>query len=116
MDDNMRYPKNKFEAKIELEILLKVVKETREIYKAKELIKTLIGDNTALIKSHKTNKLSVFGSGFQKESSFWMALIRQALVSNFLVKEIENYGLIRLSSKGKSFLKNPESFLMTEDP
>ena len=115
MDDNMRYPKNKFEAKIELEILLKVVKETREIYKAKELIKTLIGDNTALIKSHKTNKLSVFGSGFQKESSFWMALIRQALVSNFLVKEIENYGLIRLSSKGKSFLKNPESFLMTED-
>ena len=115
MDDNMRYPKNKFEAKIELEILLKVVKETREIYKAKELIKTLIGENTALIKSHKTNKLSVFGSGFQKESSFWMALIRQALVSNFLVKEIENYGLIRLSSKGKSFLKNPESFLMTED-
>ena len=104
MDDNMRYPKNKFEAKIELEILLKVVKETREIYKAKELIKTLIGENTALIKSHKTNKLSVFGSGFQKESSFWMALIRQALVSNFLVKEIENYGLIRLSSKGKSFL------------
>ncbi len=115
MDDNMRYPKNKFEAKVELEILLKVVKETREIYKAKELIKTLTGENTALIKSHKTNKLSVFGSGFQKESSFWMALIRQALVSNFLVKEIENYGLIRLSSKGKSFLKNPESFLMTED-
>ena len=115
MDDNMRYPKNKFEAKIELEILLKVVKETREIYKAKELIKTLMGENTALIKSHKTNKLSVFGSGSQKESSFWMALIRQALVSGFLVKEIENYGLIRLSSKGESFLKNPESFLMTED-
>ena len=115
MDDNMRYPKSKFEAKIELEILLKVVKETREIYKAKELIKTLTGDNTALIKSHKTNKLSVFGSGSQKDSSFWMALIRQALVSGFLVKEIENYGLIRLSSKGESFLKNPESFLMTED-
>ena len=57
MDDNMRYPKNKFEAKIELEILLKVVKETREIYKAKELIKTLTGENTALIKSHKTKKL-----------------------------------------------------------
>ncbi|PWH10421.1 ATP-dependent DNA helicase RecQ [Bacteroidetes bacterium SCGC AAA795-G10] len=115
MDDNMRYPKNKFEAKIELEILLKVVKETREIYKAKELIKTLTGENTALIKSHKTNKLSVFGSGSQKESSFWMALIRQALVSGFLLKEIENYGLIRLSSKGESFLKNPTSFLMTED-
>ena len=115
MDDNMRYPKNKFEAKIELEILLKVVKETREIYKAKELIKTLTGENSALIKSHKTNKLSVFGSGSQKGSSFWMALIRQALVSGFLLKEIENYGLIRLSSKGESFLKNPTSFSMTED-
>ncbi len=115
MDDNMRYPKNKFEAKIELEILLKVVKDTREIYKPKELIKTLMGENTALIKSHKTNKLSVFGLGSQKDSSFWMALIRQALVSGFLVKEIENYGLIRLSSKGESFLKNPESFSMTED-
>ena len=83
MDDNMRYPKNKFEAKIELEILLKVVKETREIYKAKELIKTLMGENTALIKSHKTNKLSVFGSGSQKESSFWMALIGRHLFQVF---------------------------------
>jgi len=115
MDDNMRYPKNKLEAKIELEILLKVVKETREIYKAKELIKTLMGENTALIKSHKTNILSTFGSGSQKESSFWRALIRQAIVSGFLLKEIDNYGLIRLSSKGESFLKEPESFLMTED-
>tara|TARA_A100001011_G_scaffold398237_1_gene501924 strand:+ start:7934 stop:10123 length:2190 start_codon:yes stop_codon:yes gene_type:complete len=115
MDDNMRHPKNKFEAKIELEILLKVVKETKEIYKSKELINTLLGENTALIKSHKTNNISVFGSGSQKESSFWMALIRQALVAGFLVKEIENYGLIRLSSKGESFLKEPKSFLMKED-
>ncbi|MFL2601289.1 MAG: RecQ family ATP-dependent DNA helicase [Flavobacteriaceae bacterium] len=115
MDDNMRHPKNKFEAKIELEILLKVVKETKEIYKSKELINTLLGENTALIKSHKTNNISVFGSGSQKESSFWMALIRQALVAGFLVKEIENYGLIRLSSKGESFLKEPHSFLMKED-
>ena len=66
MDDNMRHPKNKFEAKIELEILLKVVKETKEIYKSKELINTLLGENTALIKSHKTNNISVFGSGSQK--------------------------------------------------
>ena len=115
MDDNMRYPKNKLEAKIELEILLKVVKETKEIYKAKELIKTLMGENTALIKSHKTNILSVFGSGSQKEPYFWRALIRQAIVSGFLLKEIDNYGLIRLSSKGESFIKEPESFLMTED-
>ena len=115
MDDNMRHPKNKFEAKIELEILLKVVKETKEIYKSKELINTLLGENTALIKSHKTNNISVFGSGSQKESSFWMALIRQALVAGFLVKEIENYGLIRLSSKGESFLKEPHSFLMKDD-
>ncbi|MGA1546575.1 MAG: RQC domain-containing protein, partial [Flavobacteriaceae bacterium] len=115
MDDNMRFPKKKFEAKNELTLMLEAVKATKEIYKSKELVKTLLGDKNALIQSHKTHLLSVFGSGSEKESSFWMALIRQALVAGFLTKEIETYGLLRLSQRGKEYLKQPTSFMMTED-
>ena len=115
MDDNMRFPKKKFEAKNELTLMLEAVKATKEIYKSKELVKTLLGDKNALIQSHKTHLLSVFGSGSEKESSFWMALIRQALVAGFLTKEIETYGILRLSQRGKEYLKQPTSFMMTED-
>ena len=115
MDDNMRYPKKKFEAKNELTLLLKTVKETKEIYKSKELVKTLLGEKNALIKSHKTDNLSVFGSGKLKDSQFWMALIRQVIVKDYLKKDIETYGLIRITPKGEEFIKSPESFMMTED-
>jgi len=115
MDDNMRFPKLQFEAKEELQILLNTVIQTKEIYKSKELVKTLLGKKNAIIKSHKTDTLPVFGSGIAKDYNFWMALIRQAIVIGYLVKEIEAYGLIRITSRGKSYLNQPESFKMTED-
>tara|TARA_B100001094_G_scaffold132224_1_gene128066 strand:+ start:1977 stop:4166 length:2190 start_codon:yes stop_codon:yes gene_type:complete len=115
MDDNMRYPKQQFEAKVELIQLLKVIIQTKEIYKAKELVKTLEGKKNAVIQSHKTDSLEVFGSGSSKDSNFWMAIIRQALVKGYLVKEIESYGLIRITARGKAFLNQPSSFMMTED-
>ena len=115
MDDNMRFPKKQIEAKTELEILLKTVLGTKEKFKAKDIVKTLKGESNALISSHKIQDLSVFGSGSEKDSSFWMALIRQGLIAGFLSKEIETYGIIRITEKGKIFLKNPESFKMTED-
>ena len=115
MDDNMRFPKEQVEAKDVLVLLLKAVVETKEIYKSKELVKTLLGEKNAVIQSHKTNTLAVFGSGANKDSHFWMALIRQALVAGYLIKEIEAYGLIRITTRGKEFLDQPESFMMTED-
>ena len=115
MDDNMRFPKEQVEAKDALVLLLKTVVETKEIYKSKELVKTLLGEKNAVIQSHKTNTLAVFGSGANKDSHFWMALIRQALVAGHLTKEIEAYGLIRITTRGKAFLDQPESFMMTED-
>ena len=115
MDDNMRYPKQQFEAKVEFIQLLKVIIQTKEIYKAKELVKTLEGKKNAVIQSHKTDSLEVFGSGSSKDSNFWMAIIRQALVTGYLVKEIESYGLIRITARGKAFLNQPSSFMMTED-
>ena len=115
MDDNVRNPKKKIEAKNEVEKVLKVIDQTREIYKAKEIINTLIGKENALIKSHNTHEQPFFGIGKEKDEHFWMALIRQLLVNGYMKKQIENYGVLQLTDKGKEFLKNPTSFMMTED-
>ena len=115
MDDNMRFPKPKKEAGDELRSLIKVVSETKEKYKLKEIVKTLVGENNALILSHKTNEKSFFGLGKDKSAKFWTALLRQALVSGFFEKEIETYGVIKLTAKALEFLENSISFMMTED-
>lgn len=115
MDDNMRYPKKKTEAKDEVVLMLKVIKETGEIYKTKEVVQTLIGKSNALIKSHKVDQQTVFGSGKHKDKEFWMALSRQILVANLIRKEIETYGILHLTDKGRDFIENPTSFMMTED-
>ncbi|HLW15567.1 MAG TPA: ATP-dependent DNA helicase RecQ [Flavobacteriaceae bacterium] len=115
MDDNMRHPKEKIEAKEEVLTMLKVIQKTNELYKARELVNVLVGRSNALIKSHKTDTMPYFGIGKEKDSSFWMALLRQVLVAGYLVKDIELYGVIRLSKRGKSFIKKPESFRMTLD-
>ncbi|HEY9184724.1 MAG TPA: DNA helicase RecQ [Salegentibacter sp.] len=115
MDDNVRYPKKKHEAKEEVELLLKTVKETKELYKAKEVVKTLIGKSNAVILSHKTNENPLFGKGKSRDGKYWMALIRQVLVAGFLKKDIETYGVIKLTDKGREYLQNPQSFMMTDD-
>jgi len=115
MDDNMRHPKKQVQAQNELVILLRTVRETREKFKAKEIVKTLLGETNALISSHRINDLPIFGSGKQYDKFYWMALIRQSLVAGFLAKEIETYGVIRLTDTGKQFLELPTSFKMTED-
>ena len=115
MDDNSRNPKKKHEAKENVAILLKVVKDTLQKYKAKEVVNTIIGKENALLTSHKTHLQPFFGIGKEKTASYWMALIRQILVVNFIKKEIEQYGVIKLTDIGESYLKKPTSFMMTED-
>lgn len=115
MDDNVRHPKNKIEAKAEVKILIETVKRTKEKYKIKDLVKVLIGEENALIKSHKTNEQSFFGSGKHKDKFYWTSLIRQVLVAGLLKKDIESYGIIKISENGLEFSNNPISFMMTED-
>lgn len=115
MDDNVRNPKKQVEAKQDLELLLKTVKETNELYKSKEIVKTLIGKSNAVILSHKTDEHPLFGKGSHQDTNYWMALTRQALVSGFLKKDIETYGVVKITDKGKEYLKDPVSFMMTED-
>ncbi|MHA7842795.1 MAG: DNA helicase RecQ [Winogradskyella sp.] len=115
MDDNVRNPKKQVEAKDEVKILLDTVSKTNEKYKAKDLVQVIIGKSNALISSHKTDSQPFFGIGKDKEDRFWMALIRQVIVAGLLKKDIETYGVLRLSESGKDFLKNPQSFMMAED-
>ncbi|MCG1036629.1 ATP-dependent DNA helicase RecQ [Polaribacter sargassicola] len=115
MDDNSRNPKKKHEAKEDVVTLLKVIKESLQKYKAKEIVNTLIGKENALLTSHKTHLQPFFGSGKDKPSLYWMALIRQVLVINLIKKEIEQYGVIKLTEEGEEFIKKPTSFMMTED-
>ncbi len=115
MDDNVRYPKSKIEAKDEVILLLETIKATGSIYKPKDVVQTLIGKTNALIKSHKTDQQANFGKGKNKDKNYWMALLRQVIVDGMLRKDIESYGVVKLTEKGEDFLKKPSSFMMTED-
>ena len=115
MDDNMRNPKQKEEAKDQVKLLLEVIKQTKEQFKAKEIILALIGKVNAVIKAHKIDQQAYFGKGNKFDDKYWMALIRQILVHGLIKKDIESYGVIRLSDKGMKFIKNPESFMMSLD-
>ncbi|WP_370227882.1 DNA helicase RecQ [Mesoflavibacter sp.] len=115
MDDNMRHPKEKEEAKDNVAIILDVVSKTNAKYKSKELVNVIVGKSNALINSHKTDTQPFFGVGKDKEKSYWMALTRQMLVAGLLKKDIETYGVIKLTDEGKNFLSNPTSFMMTKD-
>ncbi|WP_396177285.1 RecQ family ATP-dependent DNA helicase [Flavobacterium sp.] len=115
MDDNVRNPKTKKEAKDEVVKLLKVVRDTKHLYKSKEIVYTLVGKVNATIKAHRTDTQAFFGVGSGMEERHWMALIRQVLVDNLLSKDIETYGILKVTDKGLDFIENPVSFMMSED-
>ena len=115
MDDNMRNPKQKEEAKDQVKLLLEVIRDTKQQFKAKEIILALVGKVNAVIKAHKIDQQPFFGKGNKFDDKYWMALIRQVLVTGFIEKDIESYGVIRLSNKAHDFIKSPESFMMSLD-
>ena len=115
MDDNVRHPKPQKEAKDDVKIVLDVVSKTNQKYKAKDLVQVIVGNANALISSHKTDLQPFFGIGKDKDTRHWMALIRQILVGKLLKKEIETYGVLRITEVGQKFMTSPTSFMMAED-
>jgi len=115
MDDNVRNPKPQTEAIEEVKLMLEIVSKTHQKYKSKDLVNVIIGIENALIKSHRTNELPFFGNGSKHNLVYWTALIRQALVAGYLRKDIETYGVLKLTPSGREFIENPKSFMMTED-
>lgn len=115
MDDNVRNPKKKVEAQDQVVTLLKVVRDTKQLFKSKEVVLALVGKVNAIIKAQKIDAQPYFGSGSGFDEKYWMALIRQVLVDGLLTKDIETYGVLKMSEKGEAFIKNPVSFMMSED-
>tara|TARA_B100001287_G_scaffold275859_1_gene284761 strand:+ start:2412 stop:4592 length:2181 start_codon:yes stop_codon:yes gene_type:complete len=115
MCDNCKNPKPIFEGKEYVKKLLNTIKATKETFKSKELAKIIVGETNSLINQHMSSILEVFGTGKEKKIEFWHAVIRQTYVKEIITKEIESYGTIKLTNKGREFIKNPHSFMLTED-
>ena len=113
--DNCLHPKTKIEAQEPLLIVLTAVAALKENFKQDYLIDFVKGRGTDDIVSHKHNELECFGAGEDEDPKIWNPVIRQALIAGFLKKDVENYGLLKLTSAGKKFLKNPTSFMIVED-
>ncbi|MBR4153873.1 MAG: HRDC domain-containing protein, partial [Paludibacteraceae bacterium] len=113
--DNCKHPKKKIDATQELLLAMKVIEAIKENFKTEYVSDILRGVETEFILSHKHEKLSLFGKGSDHEASFWSAVLNQAMIEGYLRKDVENYGLIKITPEGKQFMKNPSTFNIVED-
>lgn len=113
--DNCLHPKKKVEAGGQLQVMLEVVRAVKEKFKGDYIIDILEGNETGEVLAHKHENLDCFGCGDEFREKFWNAVIRQALIAGYIEKEIENYGILKLTSKGLRFMQKPTSFMITED-
>ena len=113
--DNCKNPKKHHEGKDQVKLVLETIQESKEKFKAKEIVNILIGKMTAMINDYNCNQLSVFGMGKNNDAAYWHAIIRQIIVGGFLYKDIESYGILKLNDNAKEFLVKPTSFMIRED-
>jgi ATP-dependent DNA helicase RecQ len=113
--DNCLHPKVKIEAQEQLILVLKTVQALKENFRAEHIIDFLSGHETEEIIAHKHQNHELFGAGEDMEGKHWNPVIRQALIAGYLKKDVENYGLLKLTSAGKKYIKKPESFMIVED-
>ncbi len=113
--DNCLNPKKQIEAQDMLEGLLEAIIALKENFKAEYVIDVLVGKETNDILSHKHEELDCFGSGSDDDVKRWNAVVRQALIAGYISKDVENYGLLKITDAGKEFLEEPVSFKIVED-
>ena len=113
--DNCLHPKTKIEAKNQLVIVLNTILAIKENFRADYVIDFIEGRETEEIIAHKHQDHDLFGAGEDEDNKLWNPVIRQALIAGYLKKDVENYGLLKVTSAGKKFLKHPESFMIVED-
>jgi len=113
--DNCLNPKKQVEAKKQLCKVIEVILATKENFKDNYIKDILKGHETEEIIAHKHDELEIFGCGEEEEDRLWNAVIHQALIAGYLEKEVDNYGVLRVTKEGKQFLKKPQSFKIVED-
>jgi len=113
--DNCLNPREKFEGKDDIKLVLETVEALKEQYKVKMVADVISGKKSGDVKAIKLDKLDIFGRGKEKDSPYWVMVIRQALIQRFLEKEIENYGILILTDAGREFIKKPYSVMIAID-
>ncbi len=113
--DNCLHPKAQFEGSEAIINVLETVLAVKEKFKADHIANILSGKVTSAIKSYKHHKLEYFGIGEERDEKYWNMVTRQALIAKYLTKDIENYGLLKVTKKGLEYLENPTSFMLAED-
>jgi ATP-dependent DNA helicase RecQ len=113
--DNCRHPRVQFEGQDYIIQVLEAVAAIKEKFKSEYIANILAGNVDNAIKSYNHHKLEVFGAGSEKDNKFWLSVIRQSLVAHFLIKDIENYGLLKISPEGHEYFANPYPILLTQD-
>ena len=113
--DNCLNPKKRIEAGELLSVVLEAVQAVKENFKADYVVDVILGRETSEVIAHMHEELEIFGTGTDEEEKTWHTVIRQALIAGYLSKDVENYGLLKLTSAGRAFLKSPKSFTIVED-
>ena len=108
--DNCLHPKEKIEAKDDVVKMLKVIKALDERFTTDYVVNVVMGKLTPQINIYRHDALPVFGIGKDKDAHLWNSLVRQMLLENLIKKDIEEYGLLKMTEKGEKFLKKPASF------
>ena len=117
MDDNATNPPKLKDATKDLKLLLDITKKLEEKFRAKDLINIMVGKESPITKSYKLETHKLFASGKHESDNYWKSIIRQATVQNYLQKDIETYGVLKITKKGQQFLDGTynEHFLIAED-
>ena len=113
--DNCLHPGKKIEAQEQLVIALKAILAIKENFRSDYVIDFIMGRDTDEIVAHRHQELDEFGSGEDEDPKIWNPVIRQALIAGYMMKEVENYGLLKVTAAGKKFIKNPHPFMVVQD-
>ncbi|MBK6446827.1 MAG: DNA helicase RecQ [Bacteroidetes bacterium] len=113
--DNCMHPKKSFDGKEEMCTVIEAVLAVKEKFAMEHIVNVVTGKQENAVKLHNHDQLEIFGEGADHDTKFWTAVIRQALLAGFFSKDIETYGTLKVTEKGKAFLKKPTKILVVED-
>jgi ATP-dependent DNA helicase RecQ len=115
LDDNSRYPKERYEGKAFVKMFLETVQMTAESHKVRFIVDVLMGNSSVETETYDASSLENWKAGADRSEKFWNAVARQVVVNGFLSKDVESYGVLRLTQKGIDFLANPYDFTLIKE-
>ncbi len=115
MCDNCRFPRKKYDGQNDLKMVLEVVKESHQKFKSSQVENVLMGNMTAILKTFNADNFDHWGKGKDKTDKHWSYVVRQAIIQNILIKDIESYGVLKMNDKSNDYILNPKPFIIPEE-